>query len=106
MTTTLDQAEDAVLELEARYYSKIEVNTDLNRKLVSFQDSKKLPVSRWFKYKEGYSAKLVEYCLAQTGVVSGSVFDPFAGSGTTLFAANRVGLESFGVELLPIAQDY
>lgn len=105
MTTTLEQAENAVIALEETYSQKVEVNFDLNRKIVSFQDSKKLPVSRWFKYKEGYSAQLVEYCLNKASVHSGSVFDPFAGSGTTLFAANRLGLDSLGVELLPIAQE-
>mgnify|MGYP002152374344 CR=1 FL=1 len=94
-----------MLALEAKYSSKVEINPDLSRKLVSFQDSKKLPVSRWFKFKEGYSAQLVEYCLEKTGVTTGSVFDPFAGSGTTLFTANRLSLDSFGVELLPVAQE-
>ena len=101
----LDQAEIAVEELEASYVSLISENQDLNRKLVSYQNSKRLPVSRWFKYKEGFSAELVEYCLAATKVSKGTVLDPFAGSGTTLFTANRLSLDSVGVEILPIAQE-
>lgn len=105
MSTSITEAEEAVLALEAKYAHKVIINNDLNRKLVSFQDSKKLPVSRWFKYKEGYSSQLVEYCLTQTGVTQGSVFDPFTGSGTTLFTANKLGLDSLGIEILPIAQE-
>jgi DNA modification methylase len=105
METSLPQAESVMLKLEAKYKEKLELNPDLNRKLVSFQSSKKLPVSRWFKYKEGFSADLVEYCLRDTGVSSGSIFDPFAGSGTSLFTANKLGLDSLGVEILPIAHE-
>lgn len=101
----LDQAEAAVEALEAAYEGLIVQNNDLNRKLVSYQNSKRLPVSRWFKYKEGFSSELVEYCLNSTKVDAGTVLDPFAGSGTTLFTANRLGLASVGVEILPIAQE-
>ncbi len=34
---------------------------NLNRKVVSFQANKDEPVYRWFKYKEGFSSKLVKY---------------------------------------------
>ncbi len=105
MKTSLAQAESEMLKLEGKYKGKLQPNPDLSRKLVSFQSSKKLPVSRWFKYKEGYSADLVEYCLREAGVSSGSIFDPFAGSGTSLFTANKLGLDSLGVEILPIAQE-
>jgi len=105
MKVNLNQAEAIVEELEASYEDLIVENQDLNRKLVSYQNSKRLPVSRWFKYKEGFSAELVEYCLDATRVSQGPVLDPFAGSGTTLFTANRLGMDSIGVEILPIAQE-
>ncbi|MDP2768149.1 MAG: hypothetical protein Q8O41_12010, partial [Candidatus Methanoperedens sp.] len=38
------------------------------------------------------------------GIESGKVLDPFAGSGTTLFAASAVGMDVDGIELLPIGQ--
>ena len=37
-------------------------------------------------------------------VVQGKVLDPFAGSGTALFAASDLGINAEGIELLPIGQ--
>ena len=42
------------LELEKKYKDKIEINTNLNRQLVSFQANKGLPFFRWFKYKKDF----------------------------------------------------
>ena len=93
-------------EIHSRYEAKMEVNEDLDRKLVSFQANKKKPFYRWFKYKEAFSADLVEYCFDEVGLDSGHVFDPFAGVGTTLFASRDLGLDSTGVELLPPVYDF
>lgn len=41
---------------------------------------------------------LMQWCLSLVGQVT-SVFDPFAGSGTTLVAAQRAGLKWIGVEI-------
>lgn len=38
------------------------------------------------------------------GIVSGTILDPFAGSGTALFAATEANLNAEGIELLPIGQ--
>jgi DNA modification methylase len=72
--------------------------------LVSFQANKTRPVYRWYKYKEAFSASLVELLFQKYGVTQGKVLDPFAGSGTALFAANDIGIDSDGIELLPIGQ--
>lgn len=78
------------------------VDTSLTRQLVSFQANKGRSRYRWYKYKEGFSADLVEYFLDRCNVSSGKVLDPFAGSGTTLFAASGRNLIADGIELLPI----
>lgn len=88
-------------ELTARYAEVLEVNQDLDRKLVSFQANKTEHGHRWCKYKEGFSAALVRYVLTRLGICHGPVLDPFAGSGTTLFVASRSGLDAAGIELLP-----
>jgi hypothetical protein len=59
-----------------------------------------LPVHRWFRYSAGFSADWVESVIKS---VPGTVklFDPFAGSATTLIAAESVGVESWGLEAHP-----
>src|SRR3989338_740460 len=96
----LIRAADA--RLEGHFASKLQVNRDLRRTLVSFQANKNEPGFRWFKYKEGFSSALVDYVLDRCKVTKGEIIDPFAGSGATLFVASRRGLNSTGIELLPI----
>ena len=90
-------------ELEEKYQSHIAVNMKLNRQLVSFQANKGLPFFRWFKYKEGFSAPLVNYLIDQNPNHHKEVLlDPFAGSGAALFCAREKGLKALGIELLPV----
>ncbi len=81
---------------------KLEVANNLSRKVVSFQANKEEPFYRWFKYKEGFSSSLVKYFLEKYCPKDGKVLDPFAGAGTSLFVANEIGCDSYGIELLPV----
>ena len=45
---------------------RLETITSINRRLVSFQANKHVPLYRWFKYKEGFSTALVHYFLEPT----------------------------------------
>ena len=90
--------------LEQNFSDRLEVCRDLSRVLVSFQGNKSRPSYRWYKYKEGFSASLIDYFLNENDLNSGTILDPFAGSGTTLFVASERGLQAEGVELLPICQ--
>lgn len=90
--------------LKERFANKFSVEPSLNRQLVSFQANKSRPVYRWYKYKEAFSAALVEHLLQKYEVTSGAILDPFAGSGTALFAASEMGITADGIELLPIGQ--
>jgi len=102
VSITLDKIQDSNLNLENRFRDKLVVNHNLRRTLVSFQANKKIPGYRWYKFKEGYSSALVDYILDELGIKSGKVFDPFAGSGTSLFASAERGLDAVGIELLPL----
>ncbi len=89
---------------ELRWKKKLSVENSLTRSLVSFQANKGRAVYRWFKYKEAFSAGLVEYLLNEHHISTGTVLDPFAGSGTALFAAGAFGMRAEGIELLPLGQ--
>jgi DNA modification methylase len=92
-------------ELFQEFADKLIVQDTLNRKIVSFQANKLTAIYRWYKYKEAFSAKLVEYLLDKYQIKSGKVLDPFAGSGTTLFATSNMGLNADGIELLSIGKE-
>jgi tetratricopeptide (TPR) repeat protein len=47
---------------------------------------------------------LLEYLHNRYRITSGTLLDPFAGSGTALFTAGGFGLAAEGIELLPIGQ--
>ena len=87
------------------FKEKFFVDANLDRQLVSFQANKIRPCFRWYKYKEAFSAGLVEYLLTEYNILSGRLLDPFAGSGTALFTASQMGLDADGIELLPTAQE-
>lgn len=91
-------------EAEERWKSKLILEPALSRALVSYQANKGRAVYRWFKYKEAFSAGLIEYLLKKYRVSKGVLLDPFAGSGTALFAAGALGMRVEGIELLPIGQ--
>ena len=93
-------------ELTEDFNAQFAVTPFLSRKIVSFQGNKDKPAYNWYKYKEAFSASLVEYFLGSyDGQISGKVLDPFAGIGTALFAASAQGISADGIELLPIGQE-
>lgn len=90
----------------SRHYEKVvRVDRLLTRRLVSFQANKHRGAYRWYKYKEAFSCELVEYILQRYDVPKDRVLDPFAGVGTSLFAAARLGYSADGIELLPVGQE-
>jgi len=92
-------------QLFQRFKSKFAIQPSLSRLLVSFQANKTRPVYRWYKFKEAFSASLVESLFHKYGITGGRILDPFAGSGTALFAASALGIDADGIELLPIGHE-
>jgi len=102
--TTLAEINTLEKKLTQHFHNKIKLQPALTRQLVSFQANKPRPTYRWYKYKEAFSASLIEMLLSKYGITSGRVLDPFAGSGTALFAASDAGIDADGIELLPVGQ--
>ena len=65
----------------------------------AFGTNMALPVHRWFRYSAGFSGAWAEQVVRETG--ARRVLDPFAGSGTTVLAAEAAGAEGLGVEAHP-----
>ena len=55
---------------------------------------------RWFRYPAGYSGGWAGVYLASQDR-SAHVLDPFAGCGTTVVAAQQLGMASLGIEAHP-----
>ena len=72
----------------------------------TFQDNMSLPIHRWYRYTAGFSAEWVEHVvkdyLEKTENKDIVVLDPFAGSGTTLLACDKIGVTSYGYESHPL----
>ncbi|MBW4598166.1 MAG: DNA methyltransferase [Calothrix sp. FI2-JRJ7] len=84
-----------------KYKSKIIHNPCLGRTLVSFQANKEAQFS-WFKYREGFSEKLVTYLIETLKPKPGALLDPFSGIGTSLFTTSDLNWQTIGIELLPV----
>lgn len=91
--------------LEKKYESILEITTKFDRRSVSYQLSKKDMLHSWLKYKEGFSADLVNTLLDDMGAVPGDiVMDPFMGSGTTALVCQMRGINSIGYDIMPISK--
>lgn len=102
MFKEIGQSKSEREKLLGRLVDRLEKAYNLSRKVVSFQANKEEPIYRWFKYKEGFSSTLVKYFLSEYAPKGAKILDPFAGAGTTLFAGQELGWESYGIELLPV----
>lgn len=96
---------EARKDLEEKYFPLIEVTDEFSRKSVSFQLSKNEAIHGWLKYKEGFSADLVNKFLKEFGCKKGDVIlDPFIGSGTTALVAILNDMDSVGYDILPMSK--
>jgi hypothetical protein len=68
----------------------------------TFTDNLRLPIHRWFRYSAGFSAEWVEQSIKDFSSDRRLVvLDPFAGSGTTLLAAEKASAVAYGYESHP-----
>ncbi len=97
--------EAARAKLERKYANRLKVTDSFNRRSVSFQSNKNERLHSWLKYREGFSAELVDGLLGRLDLKSGKmVMDPFIGSGTTGIVCKIKGIDTIGFDILPISR--
>lgn len=77
------------------------VNELITKKDVTFVNSKDLPFQRWYPFIEGYSPNFVKYIIDNYQPNATLIYDPFAGTGTTIFAADDKKINSYYSEINP-----
>lgn len=85
----------AVLDFEHEYTAECIPNFSMNEVL---------PRHRWYFFKEGFSAALVEKAIAESQRnphQALNILDPFSGSGTTAVVAASGGHRATGIEVNP-----
>ncbi len=94
---------DARDSLEEKYTQFLREHLSLG-KLVSYVGNKRTPLLRLYRYKEAFALEFVRLMLKEFAIGQNDLLlDPFAGMGTTLFAAWCKGIASYGIDRLPIA---
>lgn len=97
-------SENARQAIEVKYTPLLEITQKFDRRSVSYQLNKKDALHSWLKYKEGFSADLVNILLDYMNVKTGdTVMDPFMGSGTTALVCQMRGINSIGYDIMPIS---
>ncbi len=91
-------------ELETRWREHL-VEEPRLATMVSADGAQREPFHRWMRYRQGFSPSLVRLFLQETAPSRKQngdhpVFDPFAGSGTTIVESARHGVRAVGVEAL------
>jgi len=66
--------------------------------LVNWSSTRGAPIHRWHRYREGYSAELIDALN-----LGKRILDPFCGCGSILVGAALRGLTATGIDLNPLA---
>ena len=76
----------------------------INPKDVTFGNSKSIPFQRWYPFIEGYSPEFVKLLINGYCKKAACVYDPFVGTGTTIFAADQLDINAVYSEVNPLLQ--
>jgi hypothetical protein len=74
------------------------------RSWVTPRPLRQAPIHRWFVFPHSFSAEIVQALVAEWNLGSADLLvDPFVGAGTTLVAAQDIGVPAFGCDLSPLS---
>ena len=80
--------------------SKVDKVKGMSQKDVTFVKSKDTPFQRWYPYIEGYSTDFVKSLIKNFEIADTIIYEPFAGTGTTLFASDEMGMSTVFSKLI------
>ena len=69
---------------------------------VTFENSKNIPFQRWYPYIEGYSPDFVKRIITDNVPNAKLIYEPFAGTGTTMFASDILNIPTIYSEVNPL----
>jgi DNA modification methylase len=75
-------------------------STEIPRRLLDIEDKSR---SNLFAWRGQFSPQLIEVLIKAYCPPNATILDPFAGSGTVLYEAARMGFSAYGFELNPSA---
>ena len=62
------------------------------------KDNMRSPIHNWYRFTAGFSYKFIDLIVDEMKTRPTSIFEPFAGCGTTLVAAQKKRIHSVGNE--------
>lgn len=74
------------------------INFKIDSNIGSALDNAKSPIHNWYKFTAGFSYKFINMIVDNLPVIPSKIYEPFAGCGTTLVAAQEKGIPSVGNE--------
>lgn len=73
--------------------------TELHKDIGTSKDNKQSPIHNWYRFTAGFSYKLVDKIIEEENLSKGdSIYESFAGCGTTLVSAQKKGISAYGNE--------
>lgn len=70
----------------------------INSNIGSALDNTNCPIHNWYKFTAGFSYKFIDYIIGMHSSEPHCIYEPFAGCGTTLVAAQEKGISAIGNE--------
>lgn len=90
--------------IKAKLHRAMENGVPFATSDITFKNSKSIPFQRWYPYAEGYSPDFVTSIINKYINNIGLVYEPFAGTGTTIFASDSMGFPTIYSEVNPVLQ--
>jgi DNA modification methylase len=85
------------------FKEKFNVKIDTYKKQITFSGNGSRIIHRWSPYVQGFSAGFVDDMIERYKISKGKwILDPFVGSGTVSVCAKIKGINSLGIDLMPL----